>query len=71
LPEAEAMGFHTRTWRMLAWRARARGATGDPKGATGDRAAARALVDDMAARIADPQLRAAFESDPLVSEVRS
>jgi hypothetical protein len=33
--------------------------------------AARALLDEMARRIADPELRAAFEADPAVSEVRN
>jgi hypothetical protein len=56
---------------MLAWRARARAASGDRKGAGDDRAAARSLLDDMAGRIADPELRAAFEADPLATEVRS
>jgi hypothetical protein len=69
LAEAEATGFRTLAWRILATRARARDARGDAAGAREDRSAARALLDDMAARIADPELRAAFESDALVSEV--
>jgi predicted ATPase/class 3 adenylate cyclase len=71
LQEAEAARFRTRTWRILASRARARAAKGDDTGARTDRTAARALVDDMAARIADPELRAAFETDPAVREVRN
>jgi predicted ATPase/class 3 adenylate cyclase len=70
LQEAEEAKFRTRTWRMLAWRAQARAAKGDDRGARDDRNAARALLDDMVGRIADPHLRAAFESDPAVLEVR-
>jgi len=69
--EAEKAGFKTRLWRMLAVRARARDARGDATGARDDRRAARSLVDEMAARIADPELRAAFESDGAVMEVRN
>lgn len=69
--EAEVSDYRLRWWRMLAWRARAREASGDQKGAGDDRAAARSLLDDMAGRIGDPELRAAFEADPLVTEVRS
>jgi hypothetical protein len=68
--EAEAKSFRTRLWRMLAWRARARAATGDETGAKADRAAACALLDDMTRRITDPVLRAAFETDAVVAEVR-
>jgi predicted ATPase/class 3 adenylate cyclase len=71
LEEAEQAGFRTRTWRMLASRAAARDATEDRAGARDDRAAARTLLDEMARRIADPDLRAAFEADPRVTEVRS
>jgi hypothetical protein len=71
LAAAERAGFRTRTWRILASRARARAASGDAAGARDDRSAARKLLDDMAARIADPELRAAFEADPQVSEVRN
>lgn len=71
LREADATGFRTRHWRMLALCARARNAKGDHSGALGDRAAACALLDDMAARIADPVLRAAFEADPPIAELRS
>jgi hypothetical protein len=69
--EAEEKSFRTRTWRMPAWRAGARHATGDQQGASDDRAAACTLLDDMAARIADPEIRAAFEADPQVLEVRN
>jgi predicted ATPase/class 3 adenylate cyclase len=69
--EAEARGFRTRAWRMRACRARARQATGDERGAGDDRAAARMLLDEMAGRIGDPQLRAAFEADPAVVEARN
>ncbi|MBI4518715.1 MAG: AAA family ATPase [Deltaproteobacteria bacterium] len=69
--EAEEKSFRTRTWRILASRARARHATGDQRGASGDRAAARALLDEMSSRIADPEIRAAFEADPQVLEVRN
>ena len=69
--EAEEKGFRARLWRMLAWRARARDATGNRQGASDDRAAARSLLDEMTGRIADPELRAAFEADPAVSEVRN
>lgn len=69
--EAEASGFRLRWWRLLAWRARAREATGDPKGAADDRAASRRLFDGMAERLSDPQLRAAFEADPVALEVRN
>ena len=71
LAEADAAGFRTRTWRMLATRARARDARGDTAGARDDRSAARAVLDDMAGRIADPEIRAAFEADPAVLDVRS
>jgi hypothetical protein len=69
--EAEEKGFCTRLWRMLAWRARARDATGNSQGASDDRAGARKILDAMAGRIADPEIRAAFESDPTVLEVRN
>jgi hypothetical protein len=68
--EVEEKGFRTRLWRMLEWRARARDATGERQGANADRAAARRLLDEMAGRIADPEIRAAFEADPAVLEVR-
>jgi predicted ATPase/class 3 adenylate cyclase len=68
--EAEELRFRTRLWRMLAWRARARQARGDEKGAIEDRAVARGLLDEMAGRISDPQLRATFEADPIALEVR-
>jgi hypothetical protein len=71
LADAEQAGFRTRAWRILAERARARAARGDVDGAREDRTAARALLDGMAARIADPELRAAFEADPRVTEVRN
>jgi predicted ATPase len=71
LAEAEATGFRTRTWRILATRARARDANGEAAGARDDRSAARALLDDMAGRIADPEIRAAFESDPTMLEVKN
>jgi len=71
LEEAEQAGFRTRTWRMLASRAAARDAKGDQAGSRDDRAAACTLLDEMARRIADPALRAAFEADPQVSEVRN
>ena len=71
LEEAEQASFHTRTWRMLASRATARDARGDQAGARDDRAAARTLLDEMARRITDPELRAAFEGDPEVSKVRN
>jgi predicted ATPase/class 3 adenylate cyclase len=67
---AEEKGFRTRTWRMLAWRARARQATGDQKGASDDRAAASRLLDEMSERIADPEIRAAFEADRAILEVK-
>lgn len=70
LREAEEAGFSTRRWRMLAWRAQARAATGDPMGANADRRAACALLDEMVARIAEPELRAAFEADPMVLEAK-
>jgi class 3 adenylate cyclase/tetratricopeptide (TPR) repeat protein len=70
LGEADAAAFRTRKWRILAMRARARAATGDATGAHADRVAAVALLDDMARRIADPTLRAAFEADPGVLEAR-
>jgi hypothetical protein len=69
--EAEGTGFRTRLWRMLATRARGRATNGDAGSAAQDRAAARALVDDMASRIEDPELRALFDADPAVVEVRS
>ena len=69
--EAEEKSFRTRLWRMLAWRARARAATGDQTGANADRAAACALLDDMGRRITDPALRAAFEADAVVAAVRN
>jgi hypothetical protein len=69
--QAEEKKFLTRLWRMLAWRARARHATGDPKGASDDRRTALALLEEMAGRIADADLRAAFEADPTVAEVKN
>jgi predicted ATPase/class 3 adenylate cyclase len=69
LAEMEDAGFGTRTWRVLAARASAREATGDAAGASADRAAGRALLDEMARRISDPEMRAAFESDAAVLEV--
>jgi hypothetical protein len=71
LAEAEQAGFHTRMWRILATRARARDATGDAAGARADRSAARVVLDGMAIRIKDAELRAEFESDPQVLEVRN
>ncbi len=71
LAETEPLGFRTRAWRILSTRARAREARGDAAGAREDRGAARALLDEMAPRIADPELRAAFDADPAVLEVRS
>jgi class 3 adenylate cyclase/tetratricopeptide (TPR) repeat protein len=71
LADSERAGFRTRTWRVLAARARARDATGDATGARDDRSAARSLLDDMAARITDPELRAAFEADPEISQMRN
>jgi predicted ATPase/class 3 adenylate cyclase len=71
LAEAEAAGFRTRTWRILATRARARDARGDAAGARADRSAAGALVDALAARIVDPELRAAFQADPMVLQVKN
>jgi hypothetical protein len=71
LAESEAANFRTRTWRILATRAQARDASGDAGGARDDRSAARALVDEMAARIADPRLRAAFQADPMALEVKN
>ena len=68
---ASTLGFRTRSWRILAARARAREASGDAPGARDDRSAARALLDDMSRRIADPELRAAFEADPSTLEVRT
>jgi hypothetical protein len=70
LAESEVTGFRTRKWRMLATRARARDASGDTTGARDDRSAARAVLDDIAGCIADPEIRAAFEADPAVLEVR-
>ena len=69
--EAEEKKFSTRLWRMLAWRARARGAKGDEQGARDDRAAASALLEEMAACTTDPALRAAFEADAVVAEVKN
>ena len=71
LHEALATGFRTRAWRMHVSRAAARLATGDATGAREDHAAARTLIEEMAARIRDPELRAAFEADREVSEVRN
>ena len=71
LAESEAAGFRTRTWRIFATRAQARDATGNVAGARADRGAARALLDDMAGRIADPEVRTAFEADPAVLEARN
>jgi tetratricopeptide (TPR) repeat protein len=63
LADAEATGYATRAWRVLATRARARAATGDATGAERDRAAARAVLARMAASIPDAALRAAFERE--------
>jgi hypothetical protein len=70
LAEAGSAGFKTRQWRILTTRARARDATGDEAGARSDREAARAVLDDMARTIPDPELGAAFESDRDVSDAR-
>ena len=70
IQEAEEKKFDTRLWRMLAWRAQARDATGDLQGADQDRAAAGKLLDAMLARIADAEMRAAFAADPVVVQVR-
>ena len=40
-------------------------------GANADRRAACALLDDMGRRIADPALRAAFETDAVVAAVKN
>lgn len=69
--DAEEKGFRTRLWRMLAWRACARDATGNGQGASDDRARARTLLDEMTRRIADPEIRAAFEAESAVLEVAS
>jgi class 3 adenylate cyclase/tetratricopeptide (TPR) repeat protein len=71
LEEAEGAGFRTRAWRILASRARARDAKGDQTGASDDRSAALKLVDEMAGRITDPELRAAFESDATILELKT
>ena len=68
--EAEQAGFRTRLWRMLAWRSRARTAKGDHAGASDDQGAVRVLLDQMAGCIVEPELRAAFEADPAIVEVR-
>ena len=70
LADAEAAGARRRTWRILATCARARDASGDAAGARDDRRAACVILSEMAARIADPELRAAFEADPIAQEVR-
>jgi hypothetical protein len=49
--------------RIRATRAQARAASGNVAGAGDDRKDARALLDDMAGRVADPKIRAAFEAD--------
>ncbi len=71
LGQSDTLGFRTRSWRILAARARAREALGDASGALDDRSTARALLDDLARRIADPELRAVFEADPATLEVRT
>lgn len=69
LQEAERSGFRTRTWRILAWRAQGRAARGDEGAARDDRSAARALLDELAGQIANPELRAGFLADPLAQAV--
>ncbi len=63
LGEAEDTGFRSCALRLVLSRARARFASGDAQGARDDWAAARTMIDFMAARIADPLLRGAFHAD--------
>jgi hypothetical protein len=56
---------------LVAGGGRARAARGEAPGARDDRAAAAALLDEMAGRIADPALRAAFEADAVVAAVKT
>ncbi len=51
LAEAEPAGFQTMTWRILGSRALARQATGDAAGAATDRAAAKEILEGLAARV--------------------
>ncbi len=66
LPAATAMGFGALRWRLLAIRAEALAARGDDE-AGAARAAARAAFTEVADRIADPDLRAWFERQPLAA----
>ncbi|MCB1013584.1 MAG: AAA family ATPase [Acidimicrobiales bacterium] len=69
LPAAEAMGFGALVWRLLAIRAEAlaAGAGDGPGSAEQARAAARAAYSAVADRIADPDLRAWFDRQPLAA----
>jgi hypothetical protein len=68
LSQASELGFESLTWRLRAALARALARSGDAAGAARERQAARDQFRKLAARIADPELRAAFESQPLASE---
>ncbi len=68
LSQASELGFESLTWRLRTGLARALARSGDDAGADREREAARDQFRKLAARIADPELRAAFESQPLASE---
>ena len=63
------MGFGALVWRLLAIRAEAlaAGAGDGPGSAEQARAAARAAYSAVADRIADPDLRAWFDRQPLAA----
>jgi class 3 adenylate cyclase len=56
-------------WRLRAHLARALELAGDAAGAERERAAARELFHELAARIADRELRSAFEHQPLARQL--
>jgi hypothetical protein len=68
LTQASELRFESLTWRLRAGLARALARSGDAAGADRERQAGRDQFQKLAARIADPELRAAFESQPLASE---
>lgn len=65
LPAAAAMGHGALRWRLLAIRAEALAASGDDVAAADARAAGLVAFTEVADRIADPELRAWFDRQPL------
>jgi tetratricopeptide (TPR) repeat protein len=63
LAKIEETGFRSIAWRVRASRARALDQLGDSDAADRERAAARATLRELAARIPDPEHRARFETE--------